>query len=93
MTDVADIAGRLTKAQKAALFMAPATWATASEAGMTGMAATLLCNIWRPAIMERRWCSWGSDAQACIKGGAAYEYRITPLGLAVRVHIQGNSHD
>lgn len=79
--DAEQIAASLTKAQREALFcFSGNARMTSGEAGATGMAATLLCTR-TPPLAQRQWAA-GLDQ---------YEYRLTPLGLAVRTILKGQT--
>jgi len=75
---VAEIAGRLSKAQREAVFPGPGNPAYAR-----GPAASMLA-LERMGVVKNI-NAFSSNG----KRGAA----LTPLGLAVRNFIQGNSHD
>jgi len=85
MTDVAEIARGLTKAQARCLLAMTQQWQTVSEmrpSGATGSGCDLLFVRHSGKFCARRWTRWGADAGQ--RSGAGYEYIITPLGLAVR---------
>jgi hypothetical protein len=74
MTNPHAIATGLTWAQREAFrWVDGALWQTAHEMGASGMALTLLCTR-SPPLVDRKWNS----------NFDRYEYRLTPLGLAVR---------
>lgn len=82
--DVAEVARKLTKAQQRTLGIWPDAWMAASEVmGMriVGNVASLLAD---KGMLERRSDpnTWGRS-----------QYQCTPLGLAVRQHLQDQSHD
>lgn len=73
----AEIARELSRAQKRALLWLPAAGMWRGPAGRLGMALTLLVVMNKPALAEREWDGpWD-----------AYNYRATPLGLAVRAAL------
>lgn len=89
---VAEIAEKLTKAQRAnlaALPDSPEVWATVAEMrprGATGSGMDVLHVFYAPRLCDRVWTRWGNEPGQ--KAGEGYEYRITPLGLAVRAHLE-----
>ena len=91
---VADVAAKLTEAQRAALYALPRrneTWLTVSEMrpGSTGANTDVLyVTYFDTPLCFRRWAKWGSDRVHNQKRGEGYEYTITPLGLAVRQHLE-----
>jgi hypothetical protein len=91
--EVAEIARGLTKARRFAILrLSGAAWMLCGEAGITGMSATLLCTSRRP-LAERQWAKWAGCKASGIVGGAAYEYRLTPLGLRVREYLLEHPND
>lgn len=90
MTDPATIARSLSEARKRNLLGMTEQWQTVSEMawkGATGSGAdTLYVMHHRLPLCERRWTRWGSEPGQ--KRGEGYEYRLTPLGEAVRAILQ-----
>ena len=91
MTDMADIAGRLTKASRRALVLIASEHFYTDE-GSPGPARKDAYSLW-----------WGKDgklglvtapqAHAFGQFCCSYRWRLTPLGKRVKAHIQGNPHD
>ena len=90
MTDPATIARSLSGPCVRNLHAMSNAWQTVSEmrhAGATGSGADILYTMYyRQPICERRWTRWGSEPGQ--KRGEGYEYRLTPLGEAVRAILQ-----
>jgi len=89
MTDAATIAKGLTKAQRRAVMAMGAGWMTTAEMrpAATQASGDVLYQMHRRnPLCERQWATWGSERGQ--KRGEGYEYRLTPLGLAVRAHLQ-----
>jgi hypothetical protein len=84
--EIAAIVRGLTASMPKALSALSADfWQTAAEAKSKTSSASLdilyIMNG-RAPLCERRWTKWGSEQGQ--KRGEGYEYRLTPLGLAVR---------
>ncbi len=93
MTDPASIAAKLSEAQRRCLRALPSQpniWATVSEMrgrGATGSGLDILyiSNL-DNNLCRRRWVKWGSEPGQI--RGRGFEYTITPLGLAVKAHLE-----
>lgn len=84
------LSGWLTASGKRNLMALPRDgWATVSEmkpaATGSGMDLLFVRTHRGDELCERRWTRWGSEGGQ--KRGEGYEYRITPLGSAVRAAI------
>lgn len=94
--DVADIAGRLTKAQRDALLTLPLPGWKADRVWFGRGAVVPYSSTWRKS--SKHW-----DAMLQLEEAGLVEQKQSrgetlwrptkPDGLAVRAHIQGNSHD
>ena len=91
--DVGEIARGLTEAQRRNLLALSEQWQTVSEMrpyGATGSGMDILYVMHhRHRICDRRWTTWGDEPGQ--RRGEGYEYRIEPLGLAVRQHLTERS--
>jgi len=95
--DVADIAGRLTTEDRAALTsdwdaFCDCDWHLMS-CDIKGFAERLeqLGYVTFDAVDDDDLDDAFASERGIVPGGTIW--RLTPLGLAVRAHIQGNSHD
>lgn len=82
MNNVAGIAANLTKAQAEAIEKCSSQWKRT-----TGTGKGLYKSAALAPLIEGQWTTRPED------GRYRQRVRLTPLGLAVKAHIQGNSHD
>jgi hypothetical protein len=87
---VALVVAELTSAQRRAAQLLSPTPMTAPEAGISPTTCAALAR-YRPAIARRVFAEWGADPQNGRKRGCGYEYWLTPLGILVRQHLEGNA--
>lgn len=93
--EIAAIAKDLRMRPRARSLLAMSTtWATVSEMKplATGSGCDVLyCMHLRQPLCERNWATWGGELGQ--RRSEGYEYRLTPLGLAVRAALTAQTKE
>jgi hypothetical protein len=94
IAEVAAIAAKLTKAQRAALLKCDTRWLNAAELSARGQTLRALCWLWPAGVSQISppICLLSRDYQ---DSPLRYIYRLNDLGVAVKDHLisQGADHD
>jgi hypothetical protein len=96
MDNVAKIAGSLSEAVCAAIGLLGSQWMAGPE--LPDEVLDQLGHLRAAGLIERRFGDFAASTRRCDEDGiaihmsACWWFRLTPLGLAVRSHIEGNSN-